>query len=76
MDKNLDMTMIVAIACEDKNGEFHFIKFDDAIEYHHIDFKDDRLIANNSVIHYAWYKSITVCTEETIEQFKDNLLIA
>lgn len=72
----MDKTYIVAIACEDRNGQFHFVTFSTPVDYDTIIFKEDMLIAGNSVVHYAWYQSITVCTAETIELFKQNLQIA
>lgn len=76
MDKNLDTTLIVAIACEDRTGQFNFVNFEKPVDYNEIQFKEDRMIVENSVIHYKWYQSVTVCTEEIVQEFRKTLQIA
>lgn len=72
----MDQTYIVAFACEDASGEFHFIHLPEPVEYSRIQFNHNSIKADNAIIYMNWYQSITVCTEETLNLFKENLQIA
>lgn len=72
----MDQTYIVAFACEDTSGEFHFVHLPEPMEYNSIQFAPSFIKADNTIIYLNWYQSITVCTEETLNLFKENLQIA
>lgn len=72
----MDQTYIVAFACEDNFGEFHFVHLPEPVEYSQIQFTHNSIKADNTIIYMNWYNSITVCTEETLRLFKENLQIA
>jgi hypothetical protein len=72
----MDKTYIVAFVCEDRAGELHFVQLSQPVDYNTIIFKDEKIIADSYIICMNWYQSITVCTEETLELFRQNLQIA
>lgn len=72
----MDQTYIVAFACEDHSGYLHFIHLHQPVDYNTIEFREDMIIVDSCIIACNWYKSITVCTEETLEMFRENLQIA
>jgi|GEM_PF-5839358 len=64
---------IVAIACQDREGAFHFYYCDTPIQLKHIDFQDDLMRINNLCIAFHWFNSIVICTRETLEELKRKL---
>lgn len=64
---------IVALACQDTEGEFHFFHCNDPIKLKDIDFQDDLIRIGDFYLVYSWFDSVIVCTEEILEEVKREL---
>ena len=66
-------TPIVAIACQDHQGTFHFYYCETPIQLKDMDFQDELLRIGDFYIPYHWLNSVVICTEETLEELKREL---
>lgn len=72
----MDQISIVAFACENKKGEVGFIYPEQPVLLGDIKMIGESLCIQNIVIHSNWYDSITICTQEILDLFKQTLQIA
>jgi hypothetical protein len=66
-------TPIVALACQDRKGEFHFMYCEKPIFVRDLDFQDDILLIGNFALVFDWFNAVTICTEETLRELKHKL---
>lgn len=64
---------IVAIACEDRKGDCHLFYCEPHLNIKQLDFQDDILLIENFALVYDWFSKIIVCTEETLQELKQEL---
>jgi hypothetical protein len=67
---------IVALACQNFTGEFHFIYPDTPMKLSDLDFQDDLLHVGNLFIPFDFINSVIICTEETLQKLKENFVNA
>jgi hypothetical protein len=72
----MDENLIVAFACESDEGHMSFINLESPLTMSDVSFEKDALIGGNVVMHYNWFKSITVCTKEVLAELQETLQIA
>lgn len=64
---------IVALACEDRKGEYHFFYCEEPIKLRDLDFQDELVRVGDFYIPYEWFNSVIVCTEEVLRELKQEL---
>ena len=67
---------IVAIVCEDRGNHFSIIDIEPECSLKDFDFQEDMLYVGNLAINFNWYNSIVICTEENLQELKQELQIA
>jgi hypothetical protein len=66
---------IIGIVCESRQGNFHIIEFDE-MDFDEINMQSEYVQLHNLYLYHSWYNSIIVCTEEILNQLKQELQIA
>lgn len=64
---------IVAIVCEDREKEFHFLFCESFTTLKDLDFQEDVLLIGNLAVYYNWFDSVAFCTKQTLDEIMKEL---